>query len=321
MYHMIACACIRGLTERSLILSRRYLLDILMEPLLKLTSEETSTGLSEDELEACVRRLHFLFVVGNDPSLVFVGHLRCVMLVLLQMHCSITFGVSHLKSPIEQLISAYLRKSCRSLSLTTMRAFAFGQAVPEDKLVPIAEKFAFVPGEGGGVKVIFHCENSANEDSESQPSFYVADDEKSIAVVDLLQDPKDKSLSVDFFLTLLKDLTDLMSEESNQSQPTDFSNKLSESTEEMSSSEAACAKILALERELDETMFKLRKQLMVIRLLGLMSEDDKLQEALSKNAEKMIEFLSITLRRGAILCTGRVERKQEKLQSKSCQNL
>ena len=33
VYHMIACHCIRSLTERSLILSRRYLLNELLEPL------------------------------------------------------------------------------------------------------------------------------------------------------------------------------------------------------------------------------------------------------------------------------------------------
>ena len=36
-YHMIACACVRSITERSLILSRRYLLDKIMEPFLKMT--------------------------------------------------------------------------------------------------------------------------------------------------------------------------------------------------------------------------------------------------------------------------------------------
>ena len=40
---MITCACIRGLSERSLILSRRYLLDVIMKPFLDILegSQET----------------------------------------------------------------------------------------------------------------------------------------------------------------------------------------------------------------------------------------------------------------------------------------
>ena len=41
---------------------------------------------------------------------------------------------------------------------------------------------------------------------------------------------------------------------------------------------------------------------MVIRLLGLLSEDEKLRAALMRFPDKLIEFLSLTLNRGAILC-------------------
>jgi hypothetical protein len=40
---------------------------------------------------------------------------------------------------------------------------------------------------------------------------------------------------------------------------------------------------------------------MVIRLLGLLSEDEKLRSALMRFPDKLIEFLSETLHRGAIL--------------------
>lgn len=36
---------------------------------------------SEDTLESCIKKLHLLFVIGNDPSLVFIGHLRPIILV------------------------------------------------------------------------------------------------------------------------------------------------------------------------------------------------------------------------------------------------
>ena len=46
---------------------------------------------------------------------------------------------------------------------------------------------------------------------------------------------------------------------------------------------------------------------MVIRLLGLLSEDEKLRSSLMRYPDKLIEFLSLTLHRGALLCTARLE--------------
>jgi hypothetical protein len=46
---MIACAAVRTMSERSLILSRRYLLDELMAPLLRLAAENDDGGENNDE--------------------------------------------------------------------------------------------------------------------------------------------------------------------------------------------------------------------------------------------------------------------------------
>ena len=52
-----------------------------------------------------------------------------------------------------------------------------------------------------------------------QKSFYVCDDEKSIAIVDLLEFSRFKTTTVEFFLDLLKDLTCMMDAESDQVEP------------------------------------------------------------------------------------------------------
>ena len=66
------------------------------------------------------------------------------------------------------------------------------------------EQFAFVPGEGGGIKTI----GKSFKKNKEEQSFYVADDEKAIILVDLLQ--VDKNLEVEVFLSLLCDLTGLI---------------------------------------------------------------------------------------------------------------
>ena len=92
----------------------RYLLGVLLEPLLKLTQDQNLEEnleiiISEKELNLCITKLHLCFVIVNDPSIIFVSHLQPVIMVLLELHCRINFGVSYLKNPVEQLVQRYLR--------------------------------------------------------------------------------------------------------------------------------------------------------------------------------------------------------------------
>ncbi len=130
IYHMIACHCIRSLTERSLILSRRYLLGELLEPLLRLTKdlpEETEEVVSEEEMDKCLQRLHLCFVMVNDPSFMLLSHLQPVILVLLELHCRINFGVSHLRGTVEELVQRFLRWSSKNMAISTLKAFCLGK--------------------------------------------------------------------------------------------------------------------------------------------------------------------------------------------------
>ena len=126
------------------------------------------------------------------------------------------------------------------------------------KFEPMLEQFAFVPGEGGGIKAIGKAFKKAEEQS-----FYVADDEKAIILVDLLQ--VDKNLEVEVFLSLLSDLSCLIKEEHEMNTSLDLTKAKSSHEEEL----------LQLERDLDRTMNGLRRRLMIIRMIGLMGEDDR----------------------------------------------
>ena len=52
-----------------------------------------------------------------------------------------------------------------------------------------------------------------------------------------------------------------------------------------------------MESELEETMRKVRKRMMVTRLISLLSEDEKLQEAMMRDSEQKLEFLLSTVHR------------------------
>ena len=68
----------------------------------------------------------------------------------------------------------------------------------------------FVTGDSGGVNAVA-LEDGADGESGEERRFYVADDEKAIVVVDLMTDSRDKTLGVEFFMGLLRDLTKVMS--------------------------------------------------------------------------------------------------------------
>ena len=103
-------------------------------------------------------------------------------------------------------------------------------------------------------------------------------------------------------MSLLQDLTDMMEEvelslckssDPNSSSTCDIE-KADADTQE--TKEARNLKILLdLELELEESMCKIRKRMMVTRLIGLMSEDDILKDSLLNNSGKMIEVRIISV--------------------------
>ena len=274
------------MAERSLTLSRRHLLDPLLSPLSALGgSEDQAVAVSEQTLDDCIKNVFKVFVLGNDPNLMFVSHLEPVILILMNLFLSLAFGVSHLKSPVKQLVERYLHHSTTSTALAILRAFALDELPESQPGLSRARKMnpdvTFVAGDEGGVTPIRKV--------DSAQSFYVSDDEKSIVVQDILEELKDKRLTTSFFLSLLEDLTVAMIDDDlEQVEP-----ELPEGTGDVEE------QLLALERQLDSTMHRMRRNLMVIRLLGLLSEENNFQESLLSESDKMIKFVSSSIKRAA----------------------
>eukprot|EP00095_Tigriopus_kingsejongensis_P012027 maker-scaffold593_size129216-snap-gene-0.30 protein:Tk12027 transcript:maker-scaffold593_size129216-snap-gene-0.30-mRNA-1 annotation:"transmembrane and coiled-coil domain-containing protein 7" len=291
-FRLIACASIKAISERSLILSRRYLLDKIMDPFLKMNvgHPEPIRELSEEAIDKHVELLYLIFVTGNDPSGVFLAHLEPIILNLLDLHCSVTYGVSALKKPLSELILRYLKCSSNSDSIKALKGFAFkdlrhcGKNAINRFQLP-RPTVRFTNGDGGG---------SVMEDNPDalDEQFYLSDDEKSIVIADLLQDSKDKHLATDFFISLLKDLSEMMGKQPDKEKtpPSPAPTNLEE-------------KLLSFERDLDRTMLNLRKNLMIVRLLGLLSEDERIQENLMKDSEQLLEFICLTIQRCALACS------------------
>ena len=73
-----------------------------------------------------------IFVECNEPSIMFVGVLRPIILPLLYVHCKICFGESHIRSKLEKTVVQFLKYSSPSLSLRVLRLFAFSERTRRD---------------------------------------------------------------------------------------------------------------------------------------------------------------------------------------------
>jgi hypothetical protein len=90
---------------------------------------------TEQELDDCLKTLYKIFVIGNDPSMMFLAHLGPVILLLLELHSAIVLaGVSHLVGPVKQLVQRYLKHADRATAVGTLRAFAFNRIPAEARL-------------------------------------------------------------------------------------------------------------------------------------------------------------------------------------------
>ena len=282
---LIACTGIKTVVDRSIILGRRYLLDPLLAPFTRLTeSDEEAIKVTEQELDDGIKNLLKVFVLANDPSMMFVTHLEPIILVLFSLHNSITFGVSHLKAPVKQLLDRYLKYSDRGTCLKIIRAFALDE-IPEttqNRVRKVNRDVMFSAGEEGGIKVI--------KKTDSDQSFYVTDDEKAIVIQDILEELKDTTLSSQFFLCLMEDLTAMVEENKD-----DLDVELPQAGE----GDDVVKQILDLEDHLDAVMHRMRKNLMILRMLSLLSEDKSIEENLMKESDKMVQFVSVTIKRAA----------------------
>ena len=129
---------------------------------------------TEQELDDCIKSLFKIFVIGNDPCLMFLIHLEIIILLLLELHTKIAFSPSHLRDPVKQILVRYLKHLDTSTAVKVLRAFILSE-IPSDgksRMKLLHKDLIFVLGEEGGVKT--------ERKVKSDQSFTVLDDEKSI---------------------------------------------------------------------------------------------------------------------------------------------
>ena len=166
----------------------------------------------------------------------------------------------------------------------------------------LAQNLSICPGPDGGLMAVLNNDDDSN---------LLDDDKIAAATCDFLQYERFMDLTIDFYLSLLKDLT----KEDNNSHSEETTNLLTvnpsklhtkiqrdsqQITDDIVDSchmQESFKKEPEEERKDAEMLNQLRKQFMLIRLIGIMSQDEQLQDALVKQPKTMIEFLLSAIQR------------------------
>jgi len=299
--HAVASACVKAVAQRWPRLADEHLFRPMLAPLYNLCEgDEFREELGcEKQLERGVEVAHLVFVSHSEPDEEFLRHLAPVLPALLELHCSLHFGASHLKSAVKEILSRYLRTVTITTAVATMRGFAFREQCEGPEGALQRKGLRFEAAEGGGIR--------ARVTDEPEAAFHVSDDERSIALVDLLEATNDRKLTAEFFMALLSELSAMMVEQDEgdgnaASMAEEELLKVSAKQQPLASVEA---KLLAIDEELERTMARLRRSMMTVRLLGLFSEDASLQDDLTKDTARLLAFVGLTLDRAAKGCRQR----------------
>ena len=310
IYPLVASHCIQKLSEKYVNLARRHVFDVIMEPLLRLFEPcyEASRKviIDEKEMERCIRQLNFLFT-NCDPSPVFIGLLQPIVPSLLFIHYSSGgSGISYLHAIVQQLLERYLKQVSSDDALQELRAFLFyDPVISNDQGVKkhlLTQNISICPSPDGGLMAVLNNDDDSN---------LLDDDKIAAATCDFLQYERFKDLTTDFYLSLLKDLTkedtNLHSEETANLLTVELSKldtKIPLNSQQIRDDildschiKEAFKKEPEEERKDADMLNQLRKQFMLLRLIGIMSQDEQLQDALMKQPKTMIEFLLSAIHR------------------------
>ncbi|KAK2560130.1 Transport and Golgi organization protein 6-like protein [Acropora cervicornis] len=285
-----ACSIVRHMLAQYPELAEKYVVHPILEPLTVTTeSKEGGSGgvlMNELSVTRCVEDIHQVFVVGSRTS--GLSFLSSILHPLFELFCFVLKGVSHLRSKLQEILVHVLKHSESHEALTVLYNLSFKQTPPQNfisakdsaspnsdsnnfkekniQLNPMKDHFIFAHGDEGGV-VIKLANNTANEGLEGAEFFRniqgnTLKDSKvrAVCVVELLSVLKKDDIAGQFFIHLMQELTNIIS---------DFSD--------------------------DMGLEGIQQNLLILHLVALMCE--KLGPSMLQNTTQTLAFIQATLKR------------------------
>ncbi|XP_022244952.1 transport and Golgi organization protein 6 homolog isoform X2 [Limulus polyphemus] len=164
-----------------------------------------SVIIPESEVEDCVEQLHKLYVCGPVVGEVLKKELMHVFLPLFQLMCSSQNGISHIRSKIEDLVLNVFKWNESSVTVRLLHTCVF-----ESEALFMDKKIRFVNAPGGGMMVVYDEEEYVSNQKIDLDNWLTSDQNKVQCILRILEKLNDKTLEVQFFLSLLQKLTELV---------------------------------------------------------------------------------------------------------------
>ncbi|KAI8479699.1 Transport and Golgi organization protein 6 [Branchiostoma belcheri] len=266
--------------------AEKYLLDPLLQPLLvtiKVSDQQTDNPVivEDSSLTKCIVNVHKVFVLGSEPGSRLVVSLSPVIHPLFQLLCFTRRGVSHLRSRVEEILVSFLR----GVDIETGCRHLWHISIPGEgsDLPAMSSSLQFAPGPAGGA-VVLKCSSEVQLPSLTDPE--TEDNMAAACMCDLLEKLETDKTPGNFFVSVLKELTVIMSSSPGvtlQPRPeADEAGALLEIEEREAALQAQAARGMA-----------------ILQLLGAMCE--RLGPSVLRSTEHVLQFVAATLQRGCEL--------------------
>ncbi|XP_071959551.1 transport and Golgi organization protein 6 homolog [Antedon mediterranea] len=287
----IACSFINNVITRHYQLALELLIHPLQEPLLKCVHKDINTLSSpgsivvlENSLSSCIDSLHRVYVIGgSEASHDLLQSIQPIIHPLFKLCIFLNNGISHLRSPVEDLIHQYFKMTDTSISIQVLQHLTLLQH--NSHLDVMSPHLNFLPGSAGGAIVAVSEDNGSSETA----SIDVVGDQDVAATVlfEIFGKSKMNKLMGDFFIAVLNELTNIMSSNTED--------------DAVHTSEKPPVSEVLLQFEIDQSdkLHNIQHALVVLNLVAKIC--DEMGPDVLENKKQMIAFIEATLQR---VCKG-----------------
>ncbi|XP_070536633.1 transport and Golgi organization protein 6 homolog [Ptychodera flava] len=221
-YH-VAASCITAMYSQHPDLAKQYLIEPLQHPLSKclvsdaVLDSNVAVLVDERELSQCLQDLRHLYTYNGDPNSALRVTLQPILCPLFHLYCHTNKGISPLRSILKDILSVFF-KSQKPLDSVEL---LYGLALPtktETVLPKLREDIQFINDADGGVAIVtadFKKDSAGNDNDDDDDD---DDDGTGVAnkmdcVVEVIQVINNETLTADFFIKILRELTKILAED------------------------------------------------------------------------------------------------------------
>ncbi|XP_067651346.1 transport and Golgi organization protein 6 homolog isoform X2 [Haliotis asinina] len=286
---------IKEMTSQHPSLGQQHVLDPLVSPLQQCLDSHGTSLTSKIQVVACdktltrcIEDIYKVYVVSTETRDCLWPLLRRYMAVLFQLYCSSREGVSHLRSSCEDILITFLKQTEPDISLDFLWLLATG--VHGSRVKDISQcpsQLVFQAGDSGGLcAVLVRSDDSCEEDG-------ICVETRVRCLVELVKHLQDSSVTGDFFIKLLKELTMMVSSQAGDGESVSVTSLEPEK------------ELLMLELQDAQEVELFNRRLIVLNLLASLCEE--LGPSCLRKTQHILAFVRATLERGVEVCRATTE--------------